>query len=190
MKLNGRPPKVVLESDVRRAMKHTLSNAQAAKFLGINKITYKKYASQYFDADGVSLYEKHCNPNGKGITRNHTVFRGNKYQLQDILDGKVEGYPFFKLKTRLFNEALKEEKCECCGFEERRITDYTIPLLLTPIDGDKTNYSLDNLQVVCYNCFYLTVGNLFGKGSKIKFTRKKGIRDQIDDDMYETLRKM
>ena len=39
MKLNGRPPKIVLESDVRRAMKHTLSNAQAAKFLGINKIT-------------------------------------------------------------------------------------------------------------------------------------------------------
>ena len=36
MKLNGRPPKIVLESDVRRAMKHTLSNAQAAKFLGIN----------------------------------------------------------------------------------------------------------------------------------------------------------
>ena len=148
MKLNGRPPKIVLESDVRRAMKHTLSNAQAAKFLGINKITYKKYASQYFDDDGISLYEKHCNPNGKGITRNHTVFRGNKYKLQDILDGKVEGYPFFKLKTRLFNEAMKEEKWECCGFEERRITDYTIPLLLTPIDGDKTNYSLDNLQVV------------------------------------------
>ena len=74
---------------------------------------------------------------------------------------------------------MKEEKCECCGFEERRITDYTIPLLLTPIDGDKTNYNLDNLQVVCYNCFYLTVGNLFGKGSKIKFTRKKDIRDQI-----------
>ena len=87
MKLNGRPPKIVLESDVRRAMKHTLSNAQAAKFLGINKITYKKYASQYFDDDGISLYEKHCNPNGKGITRNHTVFRGNKYKLQDILDG-------------------------------------------------------------------------------------------------------
>ena len=54
------------------------------------------------------MYEKHCNPNGKGITRNHTVFRGNKYELKDILDGKVEGYPFFKLKTRLFNEAMKE----------------------------------------------------------------------------------
>ena len=131
MQLNGRPPKIVLESDVRRAMKHTLSNAQAAKFLGINKITYKKYASQYFE-NGVSLYEMHCNPNGKGITRNHTIFRGNKYELQDILDCKVKGYPFFKLKTRLFNEAMKE----------------------------------------------------------LKFTRKKDIRDQLDSDMYETLRKM
>ena len=30
-------------------------------------------------------------------------------------------------------------------------------------DGDKTNHKLDNLQLLCYNCYYLTVDNVVGK---------------------------
>ena len=59
----------------------------------------------------------------------------------------------------MFVEAYKAEECEVCGFNERRMTDYTVPLMLDWIDGDKTNHKLDNLRVLCLNCYYLQVGN-------------------------------
>jgi hypothetical protein len=35
-------------------------------------------------------------------------------------------------------------------------------------DGDTRNYSLDNVRLLCYNCFYNNIGNPFGRNeSKI-----------------------
>ena len=39
------------------------------------------------------------------------------------------------------------------------MTDYTIPLMLDWQDGDKTNHKLENIRVLCLNCYYLQVGN-------------------------------
>ena len=121
---NGRPPIKLLESDVLRAMEHTLSNAAAARFLGVSKKTYKKYALLYLDKTGAN---------------------------------------------------------------EKRVTDYTAPLLLHQEAGDKTNFSLDNLKVYCYNCYYLYVGSITYRVNNEK-VKNKDIEDQIDDDMYDYLR--
>jgi hypothetical protein len=56
-----------------------------------------------------------------------------------------------------------EECCDSCGFEERRLTDHKIPLLLDFKDGDRTNFSLDNLRLLCFNCYFLQVGNIGGR---------------------------
>ena len=36
-----------------------------------------------------------------------------------------------------------------------------MPLLLTFKDGNKKNYLLDNLTMLCYNCYFLQVGDIF-----------------------------
>ena len=59
-----------------------------------------------------------------------------------------------------------EEKCASCGFEERRITDYRVPLKIDFLDGDTTNHKLDNIQMLCYNCYFLQVGNLNGRNKE------------------------
>ncbi len=186
-KLNGRPPIKLLESDVRRAMEHTVSNAAAARFLSVSKKTYKKYALQYLDEDGISLYEKHKNLTGKDCKWSVTYSKGERYTTQDIIAGKAPRYPLSKLKPRLFRECLKAEECEECGANEKRVTDYTAPLLLHQEDGDKTNFSLDNLKVYCYNCYYLYVGSITYRVNNEK-VKNKDIEDQIDDDMYDYLR--
>jgi hypothetical protein len=28
-------------------------------------------------------------------------------------------------------------------------------------DGEKKNYKLDNVELLCYNCYFLQVGNIF-----------------------------
>lgn len=55
---------------------------------------------------------------------------------------------------------LKEE-CYKCGFNERRVLDYKIPLLMHFKNGNKQNYTLENVEMLCYNCYYLSVGDLY-----------------------------
>ena len=49
---------IILESDIRGAMKVTQSNLQAAKYLGVSYNTYKKWAESYIDNEtGKTLLE-------------------------------------------------------------------------------------------------------------------------------------
>ena len=51
---------IILESDIRGAMKVTQSNLQAAKYLGVSYNTYKKWAESYIDNEtGKTLLELH-----------------------------------------------------------------------------------------------------------------------------------
>ena len=34
------------------------------------------------------------------------------------------------------------------------------------LDGDTTNHKLDNIQMLCYNCYFLQVGNLNGRNKE------------------------
>jgi hypothetical protein len=55
------------------------------------------------------------------------------------------------------------EECACCGYAERRITDDTVPLLLDHMDGDETNHRIENLQMLCLNCYYQQTGAPFNR---------------------------
>jgi len=72
-------------------------------------------------------------------------------------------YDINNFKERLIIDALLEEKCVRCGFNEARILDYKVPLLINFIDKNKKNWRRENLELVCYNCYYLTVGDVFSK---------------------------
>ena len=148
-------------------MENTKSNAEAARFLRVSYPTYKKYAKLYKDDEtGQSLFEIHKNQVGTGIRKPYNIKKG-KYALQDILEGQYPEYPISNLKKRIITNAILEEKCDNCGFCERRISDYTVPLLLEHIDGDRTNHYIDNLRLLCYNCYYLMVGNVTGRNTDI-----------------------
>ena len=53
------------------------------------------------------------------------------------------------------------EECSNCGFKERRVVDYKIPLILHFKDKNKQNYRKENIELLCYNCYFLTVGDIF-----------------------------
>ena len=159
----GRPAFNISESEIRYAIENTKSCAAAARFLKVSYESFRKYAKLYKDPEtGKTLFELHKNKAGKGIPRAFKPRLRGKYGLLDILEGKYPEYPHNRLKHRLIQNAQIEEKCSCCGFEERRITDYTVPLLLDWMDGDRTNHKRENLRLLCYNCYYLEVGNPLG----------------------------
>ena len=55
-----------------------------------------------------------------------------------------------KLKLKLLKEGIKENKCEICGITEWN--GKPLVMQLHHIDGNNSNNSLDNLQMLCPNC--------------------------------------
>lgn len=145
------------ESQIKQAQRISKSATEAAKNLKVTYATYKKYAKLY------GIFEDLKNPHGFGVSKGRAVNKKNKAILEDIFDGKHPNYPISKIKRRLISEAYKEEKCENCGFCERRVIDYKVPLILDFVDGDKKNFKYENLRFLCYNCSFLINGNLGGK---------------------------
>jgi len=69
--------------------------------------------------------------------------------IQDYLTNKVP-MQSEKLKVRLLNEGVLENKCHIC--ENKGWQGKKIPLELDHIDGDHGNTRIKNLRLVCPNC--------------------------------------
>ena len=67
---------------------------------------------------------------------------------------KDSSFQSFKLKKRLFAEALKKPACELCGWAECS-EDGRIPVELDHINGDRYDNRLENLRILCPNCHSL-----------------------------------
>ena len=157
--LGARP---LLESEIKGIQKKARSAAEAAKLLGVSYNTYKKYAKQY------GIFEDLKNPFGLGIRKGTNTHSGF-HPLDDVLAGKYPNYPIWKLKRRLLLNSYMEEKCNNCGFCERRVTDHRVPLVLDFLDANKKNHAYDNLSMLCFNCSFLINGNLTGPRKEYEY---------------------
>ncbi len=166
--------KRITKEHVEIAMHHTSSNSAAARYLGITFGTYKKYASLYKDINGISLYDKHNNRGGIGIKKANGKKLYEKL-LREVVTGKIIP-PDFRvkyLKERLVTEGYKIACCEQCGYKEKRKLDGKVPLILTFRDADKKNWLLYNLQFLCYNCYYISISDVFSE-SQLKALEAHG----------------
>ena len=150
------PTKILTKEDILRAMKMTRSNLAASRYLHVSYNHYKKYAKMYKNDDGVTLLEAHKNQSGVGIPK-FALKGSSQIPLLDLLEGRVpiEHFKAKEIKERIIFEGMIEEKCNSCGFSERRIKDTKVPVILNFIDGNKKNWHLDNLEFLCYNCSFL-----------------------------------
>lgn len=85
------------------------------------------------------------NPNRKGIEHNEAQKDINEYL-------KING-PYItaaRLRIKLINSGLKEEKCECCGLS--MWIGKRIPLELHHINKNHYDNRLENIQILCSNC--------------------------------------
>jgi hypothetical protein len=156
--LGARP---LMESEIREIQLRARSAAEAARLLGVSYNTYKKYAVMY------GVFEELKNPSGAGIKKGSAS--NGFHSLDEILDGKHPNYPVWKLKKRLLLNGYLEEKCNNCGFDERRVTDFRVPLILDFIDANRKNYKYDNLRMLCFNCSFLINGNLSGPKAEYQY---------------------
>ncbi len=174
----------LLESQIRYAMDNTTSNAEAAKWLHVSFATWKKYAKMYIDEPtGLTLYELHKqNGFAKRLVLPQTRYRRKAsapqafqpYPIEDVFANKYPKYSLRTFKERLIKEGWIEERCSCCGFQERRQYDYEIPLKMHWIDGNKQNYALENIQLLCFNCYFIHVGAPWGANKQYHIDEATG----------------
>lgn len=148
--------KPLSKEQIQAAQAKTKSNMAAARYLHVSYQHYKKWAKLY------KLFDGHKNQAGKGIPK---FLRGPKKMphMLEIIEGRIAASSFDpnKLKYALIEQGYLLEECAICKFKERRVLDYKMPLLLHFKDNNSNNYSLDNVQLLCYNHYFLTVGDIF-----------------------------
>lgn len=149
---------ILLQSQIEQAMKVTRSNRAAAEYLRVSYPLYRRFAKQYRNAEGKTLFEAHYNQSGTGMNKVSASQKRSK--LDDILLGKHPHYSREKLLRRLIVNNYFPEQCCSCGFSQRRPTDLRTPLVLNNINGVRTDYRLENIEILCYNCYFVNVGNL------------------------------
>lgn len=89
-------------------------------------------------------------PSNQGVNMTRQDGKARKYipASEYLVKGKL--VPTQSLKSKLYREGYKEERCESCG-----IVDWNgkeLRFQLDHIDGDKYNNLLENLRILCPNC--------------------------------------
>jgi len=173
---------ILLQSQIEQAMKVTRSNRAAAEYLRVSYGLYKRFAKLYKNDEGISLFEAHLNQSGLGISKTHVSKK--RFQLDDILLGKYPQYPKDRLLRRMIISGYIEEKCNHCGYCTKRPTDLKTPLILNHLNGNATDHRRENLEVLCYNCYFVLVGDISRKDFKTTaYDRPEDYRNTLDEMM-------
>ena len=177
-------------------MKVTKSIRSAARFLNCSyqhvKPYFKSFRVDDNDPNSPTLFDVHKNQVGKGIPK-FLKHHGKDPDLQKILNGELytESFSIDKFKRRLIQEAILAEECSCCEFKEQRVSDYRVPLLINFKNGNKRDWKQENLEFLCYNCYYLTIGDIFtpkqiqGIEDTYEIPKRQEVKWEMDDAMYE-----
>lgn len=152
------------EGIIRYAYENTNSNIAAVRLLGVDRRTLKKYASRIIDSEtGLSLWEMQKQKPGYKVKRTKpkkpTIRRKYKYKLSEILAGRRVNYDKKSVLKRLIYGGYFPEECQRCGYCEKRVLDDTVPLTISFKDGDRHNFHMDNIEIICLNCFYQYYGD-------------------------------
>lgn len=175
------------KTEILNAMAKTKSVKAAARYLNCSYQHLKPWMKHYKDeATGLSLFELHKNQCGKGIPKfvTHSNFNKKEPAIIDIVEGRVDPSHWNpeKLKYRMIEAGLLEEKCGHCGFAERRITDYKMPLIMRFKDGNTKHYNLGNVQLLCYNCYFLYYGQVFTEREVEKLEGHGSVTMKIEEE--------
>lgn len=150
---------------IENIIKESLSQKEVLEKMGLraagsNFETLKKYIKLY-NLD--TTHFRRCYDN--------MVFKNkdNKITLKEVLK-ENSNYSRGHLKERLYEDGLKERKCELCGQDEEWNGKH-MSLILDHINGIYNDNRIENLRIVCPNC-NATLETHCGKNTQEKIKNK------------------
>jgi 5-methylcytosine-specific restriction endonuclease McrA len=144
------------ENRIIKAANESQTMSEAAAKLNMHPTTFRRRALK------LGCYRK--NQGSKGISKPSTLI----IPLSEILEGGHPQYQSYKLKRRLIEEGIFEDRCSKCGWNEKAPGRKYTSCELDHIDGDRTNHRLENLRILCPNCHSLTLTYRYRRGKQIE----------------------
>lgn len=170
--LKGPYARPLLKRDIEIAQAHSLTAAAAARYLDVGYATYKRYATLY------GIFTK--NQAGRGTKKGKNI---GPNSLKEILENKHPHYDHRRLRERLVTSGTFPNECALCGYNQQR-PNGRVPLMLYCLDGNKYNLLKENLELRCFNCTYLTDGNVDANSIIIgPHVYEADIQERLGDDV-------
>jgi len=168
----------LMRDEIIVAFNNTKSITSAARYLGVSLPTLYKYASVLCPGE----LKNQRNLHGVGIQKS------KRLDLKEILTGKrKEGIDRNWLREQTIKELLLSSECSICGFNEKRVNDLKSPLVLRNKNGIFNDYRLENLELICHNCFFLYVAARKEQGKRIKYQYEYDELDKENKTPQQTL---
>lgn len=133
--------KTEVEKQIREAIALNSSSMMEAA-----KAAEMPYRTFIYRAQKLGIYAPNQSHKGRKIPTKGKA----PIPLSEILNGLHPTYPTYNLKKRLYDEGLKENKCEECNCGQWN--NKPLECQLDHIDGDSSNHKLENLKILCPNC--------------------------------------
>jgi len=150
----------ISKNDIKRGILYCNSKVQLAEYLGIGRVLLWKLLREFKDDDGrlmIDVFEEKIKTDGRGFRKS----MDRKFIIQLLEDGILgTKAPAPLIKKQLIEEKYLQNKCYCCGYKDKRDSDAKSALLLNFIDGNKLFWKRENLEILCYNCYFTKVGDL------------------------------
>lgn len=136
------------KNELKKIISEVYSMAEVCRRLNIipaggNYKTLKKYITMY------NIDISHFTGQRWNFGEKYKHF-GKKFDLSEILIENSTYSCSYRLKKRLLNEGLKENKCEECNISNWN--NKPLSLHLDHINGNNTDNRLSNLRILCPNC--------------------------------------
>jgi 5-methylcytosine-specific restriction endonuclease McrA len=201
MGLKKKSAYMLTEKEIRYAIANSTSIQSAARFLNVTSGTFKKYAQMYFDAEtGKSLHQLAENMKGKRTVK--TRWRKWLISAADVIEGKHPTMPQHIAKEKFINDGIFPDECGRCGYCKQRETDYKTPTIFVHKNGIKSDFRLENVEILCWNCYFLYYGDVRAHQGVNQTARKhanaldeiplqdiKELKSFVEEGLYRTSKK-
>ena len=138
---------VLTKNMILNSQENTNSAAEASRWLGVSFNTYKKWSKFY------GIFDQHLNQKGVGVKKGWATY---KVPVDDIITGKRQPprrWSHKVLKKRLIEDGYFNEECSNCSYSEENIQTGKVCLGVDFEDGNHENFKIDNLRLLCPNCY-------------------------------------
>lgn len=135
----------------------------------VSKITLTRYLKKtQHNTINISLWDYYKKFKDNDTSKTINIDRDNSELNSTIgirnlslgINKATKTYSINLIQNKYLEHGLLQPNCYNCGYSEYRVFDYKKPLLLNFKNDDRRDLRIENLELLCYNCYFILIGDI------------------------------